>query len=269
MPDMADSAVYVRSGDLYVPTTLSRGPWSAEAQHGGAPAALLAGLAEAEVGDPEMFLSRLTLELVRPVPIAPLAVETSMGRGNSVRRVELALSHDGVVVARATALFLRQQPLPLLSMDRSGPGGIPMPAPECCHLRFSVPGMPKVTSFYETAMDIRVAAGNVGKPGPASAWFRFARPLLDGLPLSGGMRAIAASDFGNGLSWMLPVEEYTFANTDLTVYLHRNPVSEWVGVDSKMTVEANGVGLVRSDLYDEQGAIGIAQQNLFVRARSS
>ncbi|WP_339806910.1 thioesterase family protein [uncultured Marinobacter sp.] len=268
MPD-TDSAVYVRSDDLYVPTALSRGPWSAEAQHGGAPAALLAGLAEAEVNDPDMFLSRLTMELVRPVPIAPLAVATTMGRGNSVRRVELALSHDGVVVARAIALFLRQQPLQLPTAGQAQSAPMPMPAPDTCHQRFSVPGMPRVTSFYETAMDIRVAGGNVGKPGPASAWFRFARPLLEGMPISGGMGAVAASDFGNGLSWMLPVEDYTFVNTDLTVYLHRNPVSEWVGVDSKMTVEANGVGLVRSDLYDEHGPVGIAQQNLFVRSRSS
>lgn len=82
------------------------------------------------------------------------------------------------------------------------------------------------------------------------------------------MRAVAASDFGNGLSWILPVEEYTFVNTDLTVYLHRLPRTEWVALDSKTVIEPNGVGLVWSEVYDEQGRIGIAQQNLLVRPRA-
>lgn len=266
MPDTNESAVYLRDGDLLIPTALSRGPWSAEAQHGGAPAALLSGLAEQAVDDPELMLSRLTMELVRPVPVAPLSVAVSQGKGQSVRRVELTLSHDGKPVARALALFLRQAPLEGFEPEPVQPS--PLPAPDQCRQPFRVPGMARVTSFYETAMEIRVAGGSIGEPGPASAWFRFDRPLLEGLPLSGFMRAAAASDFGNGLSWILPVEDYTFVNTDLTVYLHRNPVTEWVGVDSVMTVEQNGIGLVRSSLYDEQGAIGIAQQNLFVRART-
>jgi acyl-CoA thioesterase len=104
-------------------------------------------------------------------------------------------------------------------------------------------------------------------PGPAAAWFRLKYPVVAGETVSSAMRAVAASDFGNGLSWILPIEEYTFVNTDLTVYLNRHPRSEWVALDSRMTVEPNGIGLVRSDVYDEQGLIGVAQQNLFVRAR--
>lgn len=265
MPDVAKSAVYVRDGKYLVPTVLSRGPWSAEAQHGGAPAALLAGLAEEAVADPGLALSRLTLELIRPVPIAPLQVSVSQGKGQSVRRVELTLSHEGSPVAKAVALCVRQQ-----TLEDVGAGPVtppPMPAPDVCSEPFRVAGMAQVTSFYETAMEIRMATGRIDQPGPASAWFRFARPLMEGLPLSGFMRAAAASDFGNGLSWILPVDAFTFMNTDLTVYLHRTPVTEWVGVDSVMTVEPHGIGLVRSSLYDEQGAIGVALQNLFVRAR--
>ena len=37
-------AIFVREGDRFLPTDLARGPWSPEAQHGGAPAALLAYL---------------------------------------------------------------------------------------------------------------------------------------------------------------------------------------------------------------------------------
>lgn len=263
MSEIAADAVFVRDGDVFMPSELGRGPWSADALHGGAPAALMAGYAEQQVGDPEMLLSRLTMELVRPVPLAPLRVSATMGRGRSVRRVELTLSHDDVVVARAVALFLRAEAQDIEARLE----GHPLSGPDRCHEPFLVPGMEQVTSFHYTAMDIRVAHGQTVGPGPAAAWFRLRYPLVAGERVSPAMRAVAAADFGNGLSWILPIDEYTFVNTDLTVYLHRHPRSEWVALDSKMTIEPNGIGLARSDLYDEQGQIGVAQQNLFVRAR--
>ncbi|MFC4258220.1 thioesterase family protein [Marinobacter lacisalsi] len=264
MSDIPADSVFVREGDVFVPSALGRGPWSPDALHGGAPAALLTGYAEQLVNDPDMVLSRLTLELVRPVPMAALTVQASMGKGRSVRRVELSLRHDETVVARAVALFLRSESLdiePRLT-------GHPLPGPDRCHEPFVVPGMEQVASFHYTAMDIRVAQGQTVAPGPAAAWFRLQYPLVAGEAVSGAMRAVAASDFGNGLSWILPVEEYTFVNTDLTVYLHRLPRTEWVALDSKTVIEPSGVGLVWSEVYDEQGRIGTAQQNLLVRARS-
>jgi hypothetical protein len=264
MPETFHEAVFFREGDVFIPTELGRGPWTPDALHGGAPAALLAGYAEQMVNDPDMCLSRLTLELVRPVPMAPLTVQASMGRGRSVRRVELSLSHGDTVVARAVVLFLRSVPLGI----EPRLGGHPLPGPDRCHEPFMVPGMEQVTSFHYTAMDIRVAHGQTVASGPAAAWFRLQYPLVSGEDVSAAMRAVAASDFGNGLSWILPVEEYTFVNTDLTVYLHRPPRTEWVALDSRTVIEPNGIGLVRSEVYDEQGRIGTAQQNLLVRPRT-
>ncbi|MFX7878909.1 thioesterase family protein, partial [Acinetobacter baumannii] len=76
-----------------------------------------------------------------------------------------------------------------------------------------------------------MAAGSVAAPGPAAAWFRFAVPLIDGWPTPASARAAAAADFGNGISWALPLDRFVFANADLTVSLHRQPQGEWVGVD--------------------------------------
>ena len=53
------AAVFHRDGDLFVPTELARGPWSADAQHGGAPAALLARAIELVEPGPT-FVARLT-----------------------------------------------------------------------------------------------------------------------------------------------------------------------------------------------------------------
>ncbi len=263
MSEIAADSVFVRDGDWFIPSELARGPWSPDSLHGGAPAALLAGYAEQTIADEDMLLARMTMELVRPVPLAPLKVAATMGKGRSVRRVELTLSHDETVVARAVVLFLRSEPQNIEPrLD-----GHPLPGPDRCHEPFLVPGMEQVTSFHYSAMDIRVAHGQTVGPGPAAAWFRFKAPFVADEPVSAAMRAVAAADFGNGLSWILPFDAFTFVNTDLTVYLSRHPRSEWVALSSSMTVEPNGIGLARSDIYDEKGLIGVAQQNLFVRAR--
>ena len=82
------------------------------------------------------------------------------------------------------------------------------------------------------------------------------------------MRACAAADFGNGLSWVLPVDRYLFTNADLSMNLFRVPQGEWIGLRSASEVHGGGAGLVVSHLFDEQGPIGIATQTLVLRERS-
>ncbi|TMB59060.1 MAG: thioesterase family protein, partial [Deltaproteobacteria bacterium] len=76
MPD----ALFERDGARFVPSELCRGPWSPEAQHGGPPAALLARSAERFEGGEEMQVARLTVELLRPVPLVPLTVAARWAR---------------------------------------------------------------------------------------------------------------------------------------------------------------------------------------------
>ncbi|MGN5478259.1 hypothetical protein ACTMU2_18410 [Cupriavidus basilensis] len=86
-----------------------------------------------------------------------------------------------------------------------------------------IPGLPDGPSFYQTAMETLVAQGDPSQPGPSAAWFKLTVPIVQGIPTSPAMRAAAASDFGNGLSWVLPADRYLFANADLSLHLHREP----------------------------------------------
>ena len=71
------------------------------------------------------------------------------------------------------------------------------------------------------------------------------------------MRVMAAADFGNGLSGVLDYFKYIYINPDLTVYLHRQPVGEWVCLDAATEATAwvsprAGSGIVTvpsADLY--------------------
>lgn len=263
----ASTSVFVPDGDWFVPTGLARGPWDANAQHGGAPAALLAHVAEATVADSAFMLTRLTFELTRPVPIAPLKVHVDAGRGRSARRLQLALEHDSVTVGRASALLLRETPLAFTPQADAQL----LPGPRGCTERFAVPGLadahPGQELFGGDAIDAWIARGSSHAPGPAAAWFRLRAPVVAGHVDTPAMRVMAAADFGNGISWVLPPHAYWFTNADLTVYLQRTPVGEWIGLDSATVARATGMGLATSTLYDTRGRIGMAHQTLLIRPR--
>ena len=91
MPD----AFYEPDGDRYVATELTRGPWDPGAQHAGPPAALLGREIERLPDAGEFQVGRVTFEILRSVPIAPVAVSARVvpprparaaGRGRAERR---------------------------------------------------------------------------------------------------------------------------------------------------------------------------------------
>ena len=86
-------------------------------------------------------------------------------------------------------------------------------------------------------MEIRFVDGTGFGLGPAHAWFRLARPLIDDKDASPLARAVAAADFGNGVSRIVEFDRYLFVNTDLTVHLHREPAGEWVMLDARTRLE--------------------------------
>ena len=120
--------------------------------------------------------------------------------------------------------------------------------------------------FYPGATEIRRAGGAAGS-GQATAWIRLRGELLPGVAPSPLVRACAAADFSNGLSAVLPFDEWLFVNTELTVHLHREPEGEWIGVDAQTISDASGVGLASAVLHDRHGPFGICAQSLFVQPR--
>ncbi len=259
----ANNCVFRRQSRRIFPTVLSRGPWSPDAQHGGAPAGLITGLAEEALAPEGYQLVRLTVELLRPVPVAELSAVVDAEPGRTVRRVRVVLCHGDKAVASGLAVMVRGTSI----NEGAGADERPLPPPAQCHKPVRIPGMTDEESFHYTAMESRVAGGSTQSPGPAAAWLRLTVPLVENMETTPLMRVAAASDFGNGLSWTLPLERYLFANTDLTLYIQRPPVSEWVGVDSRTWIETSGIGITRSVLHDESGPLGFAQQNLLVRER--
>jgi hypothetical protein len=261
MPDLP-AAVFEADGPRLVPTELARGPWSPDAMHGGAPAAALARAVESHDPGSASFVARLTVDLLRPVPLAPLDVVTRTTRpGRKVQWVEATLVADGVEVARADALRLRvTQPL-----------GLPLPRDATLTVRPPDDSeaieveLPRVKGLgFWRAVEFRIASGSWHDVGPATIWFRLRVPVVAGEPPSPLQRVAAAADFGNGLSTVLPRGKFLFINPDLSIHLHRHPVGEWVALEGESAAEDTGIGLAACRLHDERGPIGRSMQSLLV-----
>src|SRR3979411_2389313 len=92
---MEPTAFYLPAGDgRFESTPATAGPWSADAQHGGPPSALLARAFERLEPDPNQRLARLTGEVLRPV--RPVTVTARIVRpGRRVTLLEGSLRVDG------------------------------------------------------------------------------------------------------------------------------------------------------------------------------
>jgi hypothetical protein len=263
-------AVFLRDGDAYVPTRLANGPWAEGALHGGPTAALLAHACESmpPSGGEPLRLSRLAVDLLRPVPRQPLRVEARVARpGRKVDWVDAVVLADDVEVARGTALRTRRRPVSAphevdgavrgAAGDPSFDGG-PDDGAEPARLR-------KVQGFHGLALDLRFVRSNLDRTGPGQMWARLRRPLIEGVETSPFMRAAAVADFANAVSKLLPFEGYSFINPDLVVSTWRDPHGEWLGLDAVTRADLElGSGLAEAVLCDANGPFGRAQQTVLL-----
>jgi hypothetical protein len=254
-------------GGAWLPTDAARGPWSPDALHGGPVAALLAGAAEEAGGtDVAWQPARLTVELLRPVPVEPLGVSATVVRpGRKVQMVDAALrTADGTTVATARLLQIREAPTDVEPTTRDV---APPPGPDTVGESPTFALAPG-EAFHSHGVEHRFVAGAFMEPGPATDWIRLRVPVVPDEAPSPLQRTAAAADFGNGISRVSDFETLLFINPDLTIHLHRAPVGEWVCLDAVTWMEDRGLALAESRLYDQHGPIGRALQSLLIDRRA-
>ncbi len=74
----------------------------------------------------------------------------------------------------------------------------------------------------------------------------------------------AAADFGSGVGNPVRMTRAAAINPEVTIHVHRHPISEWVCLESGGWAQPHGVGLAETRLHDERGVIGRAVQSLLV-----
>ena len=260
------SAYAAIDGNTYRSSALTRGPWHPDHQHAGPPTALVCRAVErAALEHGLTHISRLTANLLRPVPIGELAVEVAADYvGRNAGHFSARLIAGEKEVARFTALAQRENDVKL-------PDDLPgHPAP----LAPQGPEESPIATFpfsgrhvgYADLVETRTARGRFFD-GPCAIWFRLRHPLLEGEIPNAYQRVAVAADSGNGISAILDFAKYSFVNLDLTINLLRRPRGEWICLDARTHLGPNGCGLAESKLFDVHGLVGRATQSLSIRSR--
>jgi len=249
-------AIFRVDGNRVTTSANAAGPWDPNMQHGSPPAALVAWAAVA------MRIARVTVDLMRPVPVAPLTIETEILReGRKIQLCAVRLRAAGVIVVAATVLKIKVQENELPPEAEILPVDLPGPA------QSRVEPADFSSSPFVTGMSLRAARGRFGVPGPGAIWYRLDRPIVEGFAVSQVMRAMVAADFCNGTSAVLDFRQWTFLNADLTVNFAREPVGDWILLDAESWIGPDGAGLAMARLADEHGFFGRAIQSLVIEKR--
>ena len=216
-------------------------------------------------------VARITVELLRPVPVEPLLVEADVVRpGRKVQLVEATVRHAAIGhrggPGPGAADPVGTGPLPedpLLALEPPPDPGPSASRPRGSPLRRRLRRLPQLT-----------ASSTASPPGPGSTparsrcgsgcWCRW-WPARSPAPLQ---RVAAAADFGNGVSRVLSWETHMFINPELTVHLLRPAVGR---VDLPRRPHASSAATAsawpRAPCTTTRGRIGRSVQSLLVEAR--
>ncbi|WP_281954021.1 thioesterase family protein [Pseudophaeobacter arcticus] len=246
------------SDGVFVGNDPARGPWSADHCHAGPVTGLAVRAAEIEVGADKM-LCRLTLDILRPLPLAGLRVAAETTRHSRTLATTQITVHDldNRLCALGTSMHLVRKdlgPVPTAPV-------VPLNRAEAVAGQFSIGAGLHDKPYFGEFLDVAYPPEFGLQPGPKTLWMR-TTSLLEGEEQSPIQSLCALADCGNGISWNAAPSAMGFMNTDLTLNVHREPIGDWHASESISHWHSTGIGMSQSVLQDEQGPVATALQTL-------
>lgn len=258
------SSFFVSDGVRYMPTPLAQGPWGPSLS-GHYVGGLLGRAVEQEVNavDADWQPARLTVDLLRPVALSPLQLRSSVVRdGRRLRLVDAIMTQNDVMVARASALFLRRG-----EHTTDNVWTTPMAMPEI-PAELDAVNDGDLMLFHSYGRDRVAGSPGVGGDewrhgGQKFAWVRETKSLVDDEPLSPFIRAAMAGDVTSSIThW--GTDGLQFINADYTLTLSRLPEGPYIGLASLTHYGNAGVGTGVATLFDKSGPIGSGMASALV-----
>ncbi|KAB2337992.1 thioesterase family protein [Actinomadura rudentiformis] len=251
--------------DRFAGSSATAGPWAPEFQHAGPVSALLGRAFERHGPGPGGGrVGRVTVEILAPVPVAPLRVTTRVVRpGKRVALLEGELAHEGRTVARATAWRITAAPEGLEPIENA-PVPPPLPPPDSLSSAAFEGWAGMHLDGYLSSMEWRFVRGSFSQPGPGEVWARAKIPLVAGEADSPLVRTLVLADSASGVGSQIDFAKWLVINTDLTVALHRDPIGEWLFMSARLHASPGGSALAESTLADTSGSFGRGLQTLLV-----
>ena len=247
---MANEPFFRIEGGTYVPTGAARGPWNPNSLHGRVIAGLLGAEIERLHGDPDFIPARLTVDMYRLPDLSPVEVVVRPVReGRRIKVIDAEFISGGVSAGRAVCQLLRK--------TEATTGKVWKPE------TWDVPGPDDITPPEDRRAGMggmwamRPISGGFGTVGQKRTWMAEVRDLVEGRALTPFVRVAVSADFASPFA-NAGSEGLQYINSDVTVYLHREPVGEWIGYEVVNHGDTAGVAIGECFLYDVQGPIGSA-----------
>ena len=235
----------------------TRGPWDVNACHAGPVMGLVARAAEALV--PEKRMTRLSADLMRPIPLDGFRVTAEIrreGRLTGATSVKVT-NRDGKDCVLASTLHIAETdlgevptaPFPLPDFAASVEGQFPVQ--ETAH------DLP----CFSHCVEVRYPPGENPDPGPTTLWMRGPHLLAGEAPTT-FQRLCPLADCGNGTSRNAEIAVMGFMNCDITIVAHRHSDAEWLGSQARSHWQPNGIALAEAEIFDDKGPVASVLQTV-------
>lgn len=254
-------------GELFHASDYVLSGWGPGMQNASAVSALLVRALERCEPRADARLNRVVIDLLGRVPSdGPLWTAARVERPG--RRIELLTAQllaPGPAgrprpVATASAWRFAEFDTTVLAAE-AGPGLAPLE-----QARRYVDDDPRIT--YLSSVDWRWL-GDALYDVPGECWVRPVVDVVAGEVMTPLQRLFAVADIANGVGQGPALTGWTHMNTDLSVYVHRVPDGEWIGIRAHTDYGSDGVGRSTGTLFDSTGPIGGIQQSQLLRPRSA
>jgi len=258
---MSNPPFFTIDGTHYVPTPAARGPWNPNSLHGRVIAGLLGAEIERLHGEADFIPARLTVDMYRLPDLSPVEVVTRVVReGYRIKVIDAEFISAGVSAGRATCQLLRRTAAPEGTVWKPPSWDAPKP-------QDIAPPPPRDTPMAGM-WATRPISGGFGTVGQKRMWMSEVRELVEGRPLTPFVRVAVAADFASPFA-NAGDQRLKYINSDVSLYLHREPVGEWLGFEVTDHGDTAGVAFGQCRLYDIEGPIGAASCCALAQKRST
>jgi hypothetical protein len=255
---------YRRTGDLFEPQPLAQSLWRSDQMHGVAVSGLLARaleVAAADAGRDDLVPARYHVDLFRPARMtATTSRATVVREGPRLLLVDAVVEQDGVVVARASATFLKP--------SSNAPGAVwssPEERPAPPPLEIAPDDVEHHVPIFSSDAPWSDNFGEHQNAGRHATW-HIAVPIVLGEECTPFQAVASVADATSMVTnWGAGGVEHI--NTDIDLALSRRPSGISIGLRATDHLAHDGIAVGTAEVFDRDGSIGTATVTSLVNAR--
>jgi hypothetical protein len=258
-------ALFRLEDGLLVPQGIAQSLWKADQMHGVATSGALGRAVEhvvLDAGRADLSPARFTVDLLKAPTMQPCRTETTVVReGFRLMLVDASLIQGEVLVARASALFLKRTENP--DGKVWSPTEAPSPPPLEVAPVSEEPRVPIFSSAASWSQDF----GEHQNAGRKQTW-QSTLAIVAGeqtTPFQG--LCGAADSTGMVVNWGDAGVQYI--NTDITLAISRVPVSREIGLSATSWYSHDGIATGTATVFDRLGPIGTSTVTSLANAKRS